>query len=237
MSYKSRLKRAQDMDNVYVSEDANPTIKSQKADIRAVTKLAIQEGKEVTPKGRGLIYQGRYYHHSVLADLPHCIRLENTRTRIGVDFIAYHGPLSPYSNLYNCRIEIDGIKYHSVEQALSAEKCCLADAHATLDQVMATSDPYECMRKVKGITLPGWQETAEDLLFKYNVAKFEQNKGLRAILLKPDRVNKALIESTSNPVWGTQCSIHSRRLTTRGFKGRNRGGKILERVCDHLKAL
>ena len=44
------------MDNIYVSEDSNPTIKSQKADIRA-TRLATQEGKMWPPR-EGALFLG-----------------------------------------------------------------------------------------------------------------------------------------------------------------------------------
>ena len=71
LSKKPLLKNMPDFAFVSIQEDANLEIKAQKANVRAISRMATSQNiPDVKPRGRGLVYNDRYYSQHNLDQLP-----------------------------------------------------------------------------------------------------------------------------------------------------------------------
>ena len=227
LASKTKMKQYPTLQHVFISEDSNPEVRSQKADIRSIGRLAQSQNIEVKPRGRGLIYSGQYYPHANLSLLPPELHLEHTRTRIGVDFVAYYSHLSVLSNMYPCTVSLEGHSFNCVEQAYSYRKAVYFGDNAAKQKVLDASDGYAAKKAAKHLKSSDWDARAEAQLYELDLCKFTQNKLLQTYLLNTG--NKRLLEATHDPTWGTACPLGSPLIPQGAFKGRNMAGAVL---CD-----
>ena len=178
-----------------------------------------------------MVFEGNYYPHYNLKDLPDELHVSNARTRNTPTFVAYHSSEAPFSNMFLCEIEENGIVFQSVEQAVAHSKAQYAGALEKAQDIRDTHCPYKAKSIAKGIICPTWDARAELEVEKYNLLKYEQHIWLAELLVKSE--NKRLLEVTPDRKWGCNAGIGSRKLKDGNFNGDNRGGVILERVrCE-----
>ena len=233
LSKKPLLKNMPDLAFVSIQEDANLEIKAQKANVRAISRMATSQNiPDVKPRGRGLVYNDRYYSQHNLDQLPPQLQLENTRMCIGPDYIAYYSDLSPLSNMYPCTIILEAQKYHSVEQAFSHAMAKFAGDDKACQQVLDSQDGYAAKRAVRGLVTQDWMAVAETKLYELDLLKFQDPTLSRYLLSTLDKV---LIETTASNHWGSACTINSSLIPLRKFKGNNVAGTILMNVRSEIK--
>ena len=168
LSLKGKLKKIPNLKHIFISEDSNPEIKRQKSEISSIAKLGVEAGIDVKPRGRGLIYNNRYYPHSSIGDLPDNLKLANTKTIVTDQYVAYQSSLAPLSNFYPCRIECQGYVYASVEQGLCHQKCLFAGDTVKAQKVMDAFTPRKAKNIAKTVICPTWKPIEEKHLEDLN---------------------------------------------------------------------
>ena len=150
-SLKVNLRGSQNMKNVWINEDFNQTIRKHKSEARNVVNLARRKGQTIQQKGTGVVLNGIYYPHKEMSRLPDDLQISNRLRRQSssttVGHFAHNTP--PLSNMAPCKLEIDGVKYRSAEQAFQHAKTFFAGDHTQTRKLMDTDDhmQYEHLEK------------------------------------------------------------------------------------------
>jgi len=119
-------------------------------------------------------------------------------------------------------------------------KALLFGDEAIAQAILDTSSPRKIRslgRNVQNFSDKVWKRHREQIVYENNVAKFQQNESMRAVLLATgDRV---LVEaSPSDSIWG--IGLHERdavQCPANQWPGLNLLGKALMRVRDTLRAI
>ena len=151
----------------------------------------------------------------------------------------FSGSLSPLSNLYLCSFRVNNITYNSVEQYIQSEKAALFNEDSLQRKIMNDDNPYHIKRlgsKVKNFNLNRWMGTAKQACYRAVHAKFNQNPTLRDYLIGTN--DKLLVESTTNPYWGTGLHLHHKNAMDRRYWINKEGGAlsdILHKIRHDLR--
>ena len=142
------------------------------------------------------------------------------------------------SQWWPCRLTVAGQEYQSTEQFMMAGKARLFGDTATLERILATSDPRQVKslgRVVQGFDEAAWAAVRFDLVTLGNLAKFRQDSGLQAYLLGTG--SDVLVEASPvDALWGiglAQTDVLSR--DPRRWKGLNLLGFALMRARAILR--
>lgn len=146
-------------------------------------------------------------------------------------FYGYKSSYGEFSNMYPCKIEIDGKTWPSSEHYFQAMKFMYASADEKyaeyIEEIRMASTPYAAKRLGSSRSFKideKWDSIKDDVMKKVLVAKFTQNEGLANILKKSG--DAILIENSPNDYyWG--CG--------KSGKGKNMLGKLLMSVRSLLE--
>ena len=127
--------------------------------------------------------------------------------------------------------------YDCAEQFMMAEKARLFGDSEVRNQILSTHSPKEQKRlgrEVRGFQQTVWEEHREGIVFRGNLAKFQQHAGSRAELLQTG--NRTLVEASPyDRIWGIGLRADDPRAIDPGaWRGLNLLGKTLMRVRDAL---
>ena len=182
--------------------------------------------------------QNTYDIHSIhRSGLP----VHKLHERENENTIGFQGPLSPLSNFHTCSLNIEGTSYCSIEQYYQAEKAKRHNDLVSLSRILLETDPVLIKRLGKGIqkTLNVREDEEND----NNIRVLE--KGLSVKFREPRMKNhllgtgsKVIAESSGYDLYyGTGKSLYDNDcLNISCFKGKNKMGKLLEKIRDSLKA-
>ncbi|CAM9972694.1 unnamed protein product [Scytosiphon promiscuus] len=138
-----------------------------------------------------------------------------------------------------CSFEVGGVRYCNAEQWMMASKARLFDDQATLERIMATSDPRQQKalgRQVKGFEASVWDKAGYDVVVAGNLAKFRQNPVFREELLATG--DKILAEASPyDREWG--IGLHAddaNALVQNRWPGNNKLGEALMDVRCILRS-
>lgn len=130
--------------------------------------------------------------------------------------------------------ELDGVKYASAEQYMMAMKAQMfKDNELLLVEIMTVSNGealLELGRQVKNFDAEVWNAHADDIVYKGNYAKFNQNPAAKEELLKT--VGTTLVFVNKSPIWGIGRDTMDPKKEN--WSGANKLGEILTRVRDDL---
>jgi ribA/ribD-fused uncharacterized protein len=160
--------------------------------------------------------------------------------------VLFYGHKDPFSNMHPSEIEVNGLRFGSVEQGYMVCKAGAFDDKEVLARLLEEKDPYECKklgRMVSGFDSKRWDESKAGVMLALCVAKFIQNEklGQELIATGDKRLGEA---SPTDMVWGIGLAKDSPlALEPRNWKGRNLLGEILmdvrrrivEGAMDHSK--
>ena len=161
--------------------------------------------------------------------------MEDPSERDGFVFFWHGWP----SQWHPSPFEIDGVRYRCGEQFMMAEKARLFGDEVTLAEIMSATTPAEHKalgRDVTPFDARRWAAACREIVHRGNLAKFEQNADLRALLLATGDLVLAEASPTDK-IWGIGLRADDPRAPRRAeWPGKNWLGKALMRVRDELRA-
>lgn len=144
------------------------------------------------------------------------------------DMILFYGGV--FSQWYPARFVVDGVVYNCAEQYMMAKKAQLFQDHEALTAIMASRNPATQKaigRKVKGFNRDCRDSVSRDVVLRGSLAKFSQNPGLLAHMLKTG--DAILVEaSPTDTIWGIgldECDPDA--LDPSKWQGTNWLGEVL----------
>lgn len=152
-------------------------------------------------------------------------------------FVFFWETVSVFSQWHKSRFTVDGVEYDTAEKFMMAGKARLFGDSVALGKILASSSAREIKaygRGVVGFDEQLWQERREDIIYRGNRAKFEQNPEMLQKLRATG--TRQLVEAAPNDrVWGIGLTADEARVTpVADWPGLNLLGKALMRVRDEL---
>lgn len=146
---------------------------------------------------------------------------------------------SPFSQWHKSPFIIDGITYPNAESCMMAGKARLFGDAATCAKILTTTNAREIKalgREVTNFDEEVWKAERAEIIYRGNLAKFQQNENLRKALL--DTGDRVLVEAAPNDaVYGIGIDARKARITpVDQWPGLNLLGKALMRVRTELRA-
>lgn len=142
------------------------------------------------------------------------------------------------SQWYDCAFEVEGVRYHTAEQYVMAQKAALFNDRHAYAGIMASDSPADCRvfgRKLQGFDRKAWNLAKYGIVLKGSIAKFGQNPQLWSYL--DDTGDSVLVEANPyDDVWGVRLSIDDPRTENPSeWRGRNMLGFALMETRDILR--
>jgi ribA/ribD-fused uncharacterized protein len=133
---------------------------------------------------------------------------------------------------------VDEHEYNCCEQFMMAEKARFFGDQAILQEIMRSRNPREQKalgRKVSNFDSTSWNRVCRGIVYRGNLAKFEQNGEVRELLLGTG--NREIVEaSPTDRIWGIGLAASDVRALDRGqWRGTNWLGIALMQVRDALR--
>ena len=128
-------------------------------------------------------------------------------------------------------------RYNCPEQAMMAEKARMFGDVECLQAIMAASSPREQKelgRTVRNFVKDDWDRHAREIVYRINLAKFQQNDELREALLAQGK--RQFVEARPvDLIWGIGMAENDEGVENpRNWRGTNWLGEALGRVRDTL---
>ena len=180
---KGKLKGFADTKQIWINEDLNPVIQKKKSESWNIANLAKRSGCTAKLKGTGVVLDGVYYAHAYFSRLPNGLKIASTKTRKLEKAVAFCGHLAPLSNMHECKLEIEGIEYTTVEHAYQRAKARFAGDLNQAQKIIDTKDPYTAPKLGKAIHVPEWTPRREEVLKHLMKEKFIQNSSMPLVVL------------------------------------------------------
>lgn len=142
------------------------------------------------------------------------------------------------SQWYDTSFEVGGVKYHTAEQYMMAQKALLFGDKDVFDQIMLADNPrdYKALgRKIRNFDSNIWDARKYDIVVEGNKAKFSQNDDLKEYLLSTD--DAILVEASPyDRIWGIGLYPgQAAKGTVDQWRGLNLLGSALMEVRDWLR--
>lgn len=145
----------------------------------------------------------------------------------------------PFSQWQRSEFEMDGRRFETAEQAMMFFKAILFADEETAELIMETADPGQQKalgRRVKNFSDTVWNENKYGIVYRINLQKFSQNKGLRRKLFQTGE-RKLVEASPVDTVWGIGLEASVANVTPEAdWPGQNLLGEILTKVREELRA-
>ena len=108
------------------------------------------------------------------------------------------------SQWYESKFEVNGIKYHTAEHYMMAEKALLFEDKQIYEQIITSAKSgkvKELGRKVRNFNQGIWEENRFEIVVRGNFYKFRQNKELSRFLKNTN--DRVLVEASPvDSIWG-----------------------------------
>lgn len=133
---------------------------------------------------------------------------------------------------------MDGRRFVKAEQAMMYFKAILFADDDTAELIMEATDPGRQKalgRRVRNFSDTIWNENKYQIVYRINLPKFSQNKGLRRKLFQTGE-RKLVEASPVDTVWGIGLETSVAGVTPESeWPGQNLLGEILTKVRDELR--
>ena len=144
----------------------------------------------------------------------------------------------PFSQWQRSEFEIDGRSFVTAEQAMMYFKAILFSDGETAEMIMEAVDPGQQKalgRRVRNFSDTVWHEKKYEIVYRINLQKFSQNKGLRRKLFQTGE-RKLVEASPVDTIWGIGLEAAVADVTPEtDWPGQNLLGEILTSVRDELR--
>ncbi len=142
------------------------------------------------------------------------------------------------SQWHKSRFVIDGVPYNCAEQFMMAEKARVFGDGVALAEILASSNPREQKtigRRVRGFDEPTWVSVCRGIVYRANLAKYEQNSELCELLLATKQ--RVIVEARpKDAVWGIGLSQSDpRSMDPAQWPGTNWLGIAIMQARDEIR--
>ena len=142
------------------------------------------------------------------------------------------------SQWYDTAFEVAGVKYHTAEQYMMAQKALLFNDAEVYDEIMAADNPRDYKklgRKIRNFDGKVWDTKKYEIVVEGNKAKFSQNDELKEFLLSTG--DAILVEASPyDRIWGIGLyPAQAAKGTVDQWRGLNLLGCALMEVRDWLR--
>jgi ribA/ribD-fused uncharacterized protein len=142
------------------------------------------------------------------------------------------------SQWHPSRFSVDGQEYNCCEQFMMAEKARFFGDRVILEQILRSRHPREQKalgRKVSNFDEAAWNRVCRGIVYRANLAKFQQNEDLRELPLATGR--RQIVEaSPTDKIWGIGLRATDVRAGDPAqWRGTNWLGLALMQVRDTLR--
>ena len=143
-----------------------------------------------------------------------------------------------FSQWYDCWFMVDGVRYHTAEQYMMAQKALLMGDAATHDKIMAADNPRDWKalgRQVQQFDAALWDQHKYQVVLRGNIAKFSQNPALLQFL---DSTGASVLVEGSpyDGIWGVNMPADDPRINNPNeWQGENLLGFALMEARDVLR--
>ncbi|KPA22067.1 Swarming motility protein YbiA [Shimia sp. SK013] len=145
----------------------------------------------------------------------------------------------PFSQWQRSEFELGGVSFVTAEQAMMYSKAILFDDEETAALILEATDPGRQKalgRRVGKFSEVVWNDSKYEIVYRINLEKFRQNKGLRRKLFQTGE-RKLVEASPVDTIWGIGLEASVANLTPEAhWPGQNLLGDILTKVRDELRA-
>ena len=203
--------------------------------LSAARRLEEYRGK-CRMEGKELYIKGKYYSFKNLDELPQNISPLAVSTRQDANYYGYFSEFNPLSNFHPATFEHKGLKYHSSEQFIQAQKANFCGDKETYNKIMGAKSAVRCKllgKEVRNCDIDKWNSEAENICYEGILCKFQQNGWLANFLRSTG--NRTILECCYDKVWGNRYPltdpdcINPDKYTNQGIMG-----SILERIRAEL---
>ena len=235
--YSSRmnLRRTQNYKHVWVNEDLGQASRKMRNIIRLIAKQAHADGVDCrTGKYDIRINKQKYESHNLDELPPQLLPSSVKQVQIDANTVAYQSEFAPFSNLYQVGVTMGKYKFTCLEQAFQFVKAKTLNKNLAATRIYLSREPMDTKRIGDELgTSDEWELKKFDVMYECLKLKFEQNEGLKAMLLATG--NCQLVEATPNRLWGCGATLSSNHLRRHEWLLENRQGKILMTVREELQ--
>ena len=212
---------------IYINEEFPLEVKHNRDKLRPIWKLAKRQSAyrdKCKLSGDRLVINRITYTINDLHTLPEDLAPYKSVQQENREFIAFHGEHSPWSNFHQSHFEVDGHRYHSMEQWIQYSKAMLFGDSCTANKILQSDSPQECKclsYQINGVNNEKWRAEGFELCLKGMEAKFKQNREQWSMLKMTEP--KTLLEASNDRLWGTGISLNdtnvldSRRWHRKGW--------------------
>ncbi len=143
----------------------------------------------------------------------------------------------PFSQWQMCQIDLWGQNFNCAEQAMMYAKAVLFRDQPTASLILAATDPGKQKalgRQIRNFDDGVWDSRKTTIVHEINLAKFDQNKGLRRKLFQT--APKTLVEASPlDCIWGIGLDAQTAAATPESeWPGQNLLGQALTHVRADL---
>lgn len=160
---------------------------------------------------------------------------DQTQVKMTDNFVLFWGGWP--SQWAKSQFTIDSVTYNCCEQFMMAEKARIFGDHVAVTNILATNNPAKQKalgRKVTSFNEDVWNSVCRGIVYRANLAKYEQNAEFRDLLMATKR--RVIVEtSPRDRIWG--IGLHQddpRAQHPAQWRGRNWLGVAIMQVRDEL---
>ena len=221
--------------SIFIQDDLSPQVEQVQSQLRPVAHhLEFKyKDKQITLDDDKIKVNEKLYGLNDLHTL--LLNLEEVGTMIYDDSVFFCVELTPLSNLFRCKLMIEGEEYHSVEQFYPEQKCLQHSKREQALKIMEVNNPREAMVLGKVVKEDNeWCRSSDKaLLLKALKEKHDQTPQFRSSLSQ--HKIKKFAEVTMHSLYGVRCNMNQCRKGVRSAKsGENIMGQLLERIASQM---
>lgn len=174
------------------------------------------------------------YTHRNLDCLPPGLTLEDAKVVKVKGGLAFHSNHAWPSNFYPAPIEVEGMKFLTVEHAYQYAKATRNNDTIAASLIVRAKKPQEAKKLGAGVELStAWDRDKIDIMRHLTSEKYHQHPVLLEKLVGSGQLN--LIEATLDGFWGAKAVLSSKSIKNGTWTGANMFGKILIETRDELR--
>lgn len=172
---RSALNDTESTTKVYLNDDLPQLINERRSKFRIISKLAKSQKIPVSYQNSQITVNNITYSHRNIDCLPNGLRLEDAKIVKVKGGLAFHSEHAWLSNFFPCSLDIQGLSFHSTEQAYQYTRAIrLNDTHLA-NLILRSKDAKEAklLSHSNKSTFPHslWKGTSQRLLKTFGLPR------------------------------------------------------------------